>query len=193
MGAVRRLLTGTLIVSLSVVGLPMAVTASDDRPRSAGRALTIGGRSLSEVVGAPAAVVYRFALASLLDQADGQIGGVAVDAGGQPVAGRRVELARPRSEGEGRLVATTDVNGTFSFSGLGSGRYQAQLLIDDRVVATSEAIDLVEGAMQVSGVTLALAAEKREGLGLGAAMAIGAGVGLGVILLFAAATAGVPP
>ena len=76
---------------------------------------------------------------------------------------------------------------------LSSIHIQAQLLIDDRVVATSEAIDLVKGAMQVSGVTLALAAEKREGLGLGAAMAIGAGVGLGVILLFAAATAGVPP
>ena len=153
----------------------------------------MGGRSLSQFFGATVATAGRLVLADVVQQADGEISGVASDAEGQPLAGGRVDLTRPPEEGQGRLVARTDAAGTFSFAGLGSGRYEVRLLVGGQEVATSGAINLVEGTMQVSGVALAQAVETNGGLSLGAAMAIGAGIGLGVVVFLAFATAGVPP
>ena len=102
-------------------------------------------------------------------------------------------LSVPR---RGRLTTNTDVRGTFSFAGLGPGRYEVQLLVDEEVVATSGAMNLIEGAMQVRDIVLTRPQEDADGdgggLGLGAAIAIGAAVGFGVVLLFFSATAGRP-
>ena len=88
---------------------------------------------------------------------------------GQPFANQRVELQRPASAGQGRLVAVTDAEGHFEYRGLAPGRYEAELRLGDRVVATSGPIELSAGAMQVSALTLALPNVKvfLESLGVG--------------------------
>ena len=66
----------------------------------------------------PAFMVLLLSVAvtpDVLDQvAGGEISGVVVDAIRQPVADQRVELRRPSSQGPGRLVTTTDMNGQFA-------------------------------------------------------------------------------
>ena len=52
------------------------------------------------------------------------------------------------------MVATTDANGAFSYTGLGPGRYEVLYRVDDEVRARSGRIDLTAGAMQVSGLTV---------------------------------------
>lgn len=150
MGLLRRTLVFAILI-LSLIGIPLPAHAASGEESPP---LTFNGRPLSELLhgratGAP------FPLPALLQQGDGQISGVVVDASGQPVADQRVELRRPSSEGPLRLVATTDTNGQFVYGGLGPGRYEIELRDETRVLATSGPIELSEEAMRVSGVTVA--------------------------------------
>ena len=161
----HRILVFTLVVTLSSIGIPLlahAATGEESPP------LTFNGRPLSELLhgratGAP------FPLPALLQQGDGQISGVLLDQGGQPLADRRVELSRPRSEGEGRLVETTDADGAFSYTGLGPGRYEVLYRVDDEVRARSGPIDLAASAMQVSGVSVAVPPRNPDRIATGVA------------------------
>ena len=92
----------------------------------------------------------------LAQDTDGEITGAVTDAAGEPMADQRVELQRPASEDDRRVVAVTDMNGRFVFSRLGPGRYEVQLREDGRVIATSRPIDLSAGTMRMSGLTVAL-------------------------------------
>lgn len=78
-----------------------------------------------------------------------------VDPSGQPLAGQRVELRRPTRDGSGQLVTSTDTNGQFAYTGLRAGRYEVELRIEGRVVATSGPIELSAETMRVRNVTLA--------------------------------------
>ena len=86
----------------------------------------------------------------------GEIRGRVVAPLGQPVASQRVELRLPPQEGPLRLVATTDVDGQFTYPRLRPGRYDVELRENGRVVARSGPIELADGAMHVEGVTLTL-------------------------------------
>ena len=186
---VRHVIALTLAVSVAMVGTSVPLIASDDGAASPTGILTLFGQRLSELSGATGTRV----LAAWLDQTGGQISGTAVDVDGQPLVGYPVMLARPE---RGRLTTNTAARGTFSFAGLGPGRYEVQLLVDEEVVATSGAMNLIEGTMQVRDIVLTRPREDADadggGLGLGAAIAIGAAVGFGVVLLFFSATAGRP-
>ncbi len=57
----------------------------------------------------------------------------------------------------------------------------------DRVIASSGPVELSEGAMVVSGVTVSL---QRKGMSRGTKIAIGAAIGVGVLLLVLVQCAG---
>ena len=84
---------------------------------------------------------------------DGQISGVLVDAAGQPQAGQHVELWRAADKSL-RFGRITDANGRFVYRGLDAGRYEIELRIDGRAVATSGTIELVDRAAQVNDVVV---------------------------------------
>ena len=155
--AFRRISALTLVVTLSLIAMPRPTSAASEEEGAGARhrGLTINGQPLSQLLNATVTTRGAFPLAGLLEQADGQISGVVVDATGQPVADQRVELRRPSSEGPLRLVTTTDTNGQFVYGRLGPGRYEVELRDEGRVIATSGPIELSEGAMRVSGVTVA--------------------------------------
>jgi hypothetical protein len=100
------------------------------------------------------AVLLLAVTSTVAQDVEGEISGVVVDARGLAVADQRVELLGPDTDGRNRLIATTDSNGRFAFSRLGPGRYQVEVRVEDRVIARSSAIELTDGAMRVSGVSL---------------------------------------
>ena len=175
----RRVSALTLVLTLSLVGIPLpAHAAGDEPPALAGdRTLIFRGQPLWQFFYAPPGDRSR---ASVVEQPDGQIRGVLRDGDGQPLAARPVQLSRPRSEGPGRLTVLTDSTGAFSFPGLGPGRYEVQYRVDDEVIARSEHIILVAGAMQVTGITVTLPAQEPSSPGKFAA--VGAAIGGAVIL-----------
>ena len=130
--------------------------AANDGNDGPSHPLTINGRPLSQLVGGSAADSGEAPLVGVLTQdIDGEISGAVTDAAGRPLSHQRVELSRPRSVGEGRLVGMTDEAGRFVYRGLGPGRYEVELREAGRVIARSRPIDLSEGAMHVSGLTVA--------------------------------------
>ena len=191
MAKLRKILTLALTGSFCVIGMPICVMASEDGAVSPEQVLTLNGRPWSHLSAAKIAAGVRLRLVSVeaLPQTAGQIRGVALSATGQPLADQLVELSRPSRDGPGRLIATTDANGEFVYTGLRPGGYEVhlRLRVDNQVVARSGAIDLVEGQMQVTGVTLI--EHERRSKSRGAAMAIGVGLGalLGLVLGMAGA------
>lgn len=97
--ALRRLTAQTLVVTLMLLGVPVAANASDNEPHPI---LTLDGQPLLELIHLP-----RLGVAALGGQVEGRISGTVVNATGQPVAHQRIELRRPTSEGPGRLVTTS--------------------------------------------------------------------------------------
>jgi len=165
MSLISRISALTLALTLSLAGMPLPLhAAGDEAPAVAGdRTLTFRGQPLWQFLGdAPTGRLGT----SVLEQADGQIRGMLVNGDGQPLADQPVQLRRPSSEGRGRLTASTDATGAFSYTGLGLGRYEVEYLVEGDVIATSGRIDLVEGAMLVTGITVAPPA---SGLSRGAA------------------------
>ena len=179
-------LTLTLAASLCAVAMPTYVIASDDGTVPPEQELMLNGRSWSQLLARNVAAGARLRLSPSLPtsgqtrEATGQIRGVALSAEGQPLAGQLVELVRPRGDGAGRLIETTAANGEFAYAGLRPGRYEVylRLRVNNRVVARSGAIELVEGRMQATGVTLS--EPGRPSRSRGAAMAIGVAAGAGV-------------
>ena len=94
MGTVRRISARALVVTLSSIGVLLPAHAAGEESPS----LTLDGLPLSQLLNRTA-TGDSLPLSGLLRQSDGQISGVLVDADGQPLADRRVELSRPSSEG----------------------------------------------------------------------------------------------
>ena len=180
MRIVRRISALALVVTLSSIGVLLPAHAAGEESPS----LTLDGLPLSQLLNRTA-TGDSLLLSGLLRQSDGQISGVLVDADGQPLADRRVELSRPSSEGQGRLIATTDANGAFSYTGLGPGRYEVQFRVDDEVQARSGSVNLTMDAMQVSGLTVLVEPASGSGMSTGKWIAVGAGVGAAVFLMVA--------
>ena len=150
MGLVRRIVVFTLLLTLSLIGLPLPAHAASGEETPP---LTFNGRPLSELLhgratGAPFPLPAR----------DGQISGVVVDEDGRPVVEHAVQLTRVFSISGNRAeqisgTGMTNVEGGFSFSGLQLSDYEIKVLVADAVIA-SAAVTLVPGAMQVRGVTI---------------------------------------
>ena len=165
MGIVGR---PTALMLVAALSLPVPVPAAGEESAP----VTLNGRSLSagplsgllqgQVLGT-AEGVWR--------QSEGRISGVLQDETGRPLANQRVELARPSRDGSGRFVTTTDIRGAFSYVGLEPGRYEVLYRVDGEIVARSGPLDLVAGAMQLSGV--ALRADPGRGRGLHPAVWVG--------------------
>ena len=183
MELVRRISALTLVLTLSLVGIPLpAHAAGDEPPAVAGdRTLMFRGQPLWQFLYAPSGKRSR---ASVVEQTDGQIRGVLLDGDGQPLAAQPVQLSRPSRSGPGRLTVLTDATGAFSYTGLGPGRYyEVQYRVDDEVIARSERIILVAGAMQVTGITVPPPAQEPSSAGKFAAYGAGIGGAVGWVML----------
>ena len=190
MGMVRRISALALVVTLSLVGMPLPAHAADEEPPVvAGRhVLTIHGQPLWQLRNASPG---GFTLASLLEQENGEIRGVAVTGDDQPLADHTIRAKRiligenTRSE---RIVGTTrtDAEGQFSFTGLTASEYLVEVLRGDEVVGSTSLL-LAEGAMQVSGVAVSVS-NGDEG-GVNPWVWIGVGAGAFALLLVAVACA----
>ena len=184
----RRISALTLVLTLSLIGVPLPAHAADGESPPH----TINGLPLSRFLNRTAT---GDPLVGLLGQETGQISGVLLDEDGQPLADRRVELDRPSSEGQGRLAVTTDTNGTFLYTNLGPGRYEVQYRVDDEVVATSGRLDLAAGAMQMNVISIAPPPPEEpvsdpnwwQRRSTGAKVGIMAGLGFGVLIALMAA------
>ena len=187
----------TLIVSMFVAGMQVPAGAAGEEVVAGARhsGLTLNGRPLSELVGATATVRGRVPSPSLLEQESGHIGGVALDAQGQPLADHSVELLGVSEQGAATSVVaamTTNANGGFSFPGLGQGRYLVDVRADGRLVATSGPIVLAAGGMtftQVGSITQPSSSADGHGKGGLFWMAVGASVGVGAGLILTASSA----
>ena len=186
MGTTGRVLVLALIVTLSLVGLPLPVHAGGEEPP-----ITLRGRSLNP--GPLSELLYARlpeAASPLLEQAKSRINGLLQDADGEPLGDRRVEL-EPLSEQltrieavERRVHVTTDANGAFSFVGLDPGRYEVRHRVDGDTVASGQ-IELAAGANQVHNLTLP---EENQGLSKGAKILIGVSVAVLVVAVVGGAT-----
>ena len=139
MGIVRRISALVLVVALSLVGIPLPAQAEEERP-----AITLNGRPLSELL-RPRVSDPAHPLPALVQQGEGLISGVLLGQDGEALAGQRVELDRPASEGPGRPVATTGANGEFIFRSLGPGQYEVLYVADGDVVSRSNTVELTRG------------------------------------------------
>lgn len=89
MNLICRTVVFTLVLTLSLVGIPVPTHAVGDKSPP----LTFNGRPLSELLRGRATGV-PFPLPALRQQVSGQISGVALDAEGQPLAEQTVRLTR---------------------------------------------------------------------------------------------------
>ena len=79
----------------------------------------------------------------LLAATAGPVSGRAVDAGGRPLAGVRIELVRAtgsRSAGLPAQVQQTDARGTWSFRSVPAGEYVVRMSHDDRTTGVPVAV-----------------------------------------------------
>jgi len=180
---VRRLSVFVLVLTLSLIGIPLpAHAAAEEAPP-----ITLNGRPLSQLLNR-AVTGDPFPLALLLGQDTGQISGVAMDREGQPLAERTVHATRVftiANTGERATqnagTTTTDAAGQFSFTGLRASDYLVEVLSGDEVVA-SESLTLSEGAMQLRGISVSQSPSDEGGMSTAAKTAIGAGVVAGIAL-----------
>lgn len=191
MTRIHEFLAAVLTAAVCLVGLPICALASDAATAPPGQELTLNGRAWSSLNTANVDTANRLRIVPigpLTQAADqpreraGQVGGVARNAAGLPLAGQLVELSRPRRDGSGSLTTTTDVNGEFRFTGLGPGRHEARLRRDDQVVASSGALYLVESQMAITGIVLAEPARKARSRGTAMAIGVAVGAGTGALL-----------
>ena len=84
MGLVRHTSALALVVTLSLMGIPLPAHAGEESPP-----LTLNGHPLSQLLNG-AAPGDPFRLAGLLEQETGEVSGVASDSEGQPLADRTV-------------------------------------------------------------------------------------------------------
>ena len=175
MGLVRRTSALAVVVTLSVIGIPLPAHASEKPPP-----LTLNGHPLLQLLNR-AAAGDPLLLAGLLEQETGQIRGVGVDGEGQPLAHRTVRLKSfvrvgPRRREQVVGTDTTNLLGQFSFAGLAAGEYFVELLIGDDI-ALSAPFTLTEGAMQVRGVSVSY----EGGMSTATKVALYAGLAAGAI------------
>ena len=108
---VRRVASLTLVVTLSLIGIPLPLHAADDESPPS-RILTINGLPFSQVLNRTAPG-DPLALAGTLAQDTGQISGLALDGEGQPMADHTVRLTRIVMVGGSRSEQVSGTDGTF--------------------------------------------------------------------------------
>ena len=120
------------------------------------------------------APINLVAAGRVIVQANGAISGIAsVD--GKPLANVTVRL---RNVDTGQLVGNTTANaqGSFSFSGLGSGNFVVETVAaNGTILGTSTAIALTSAAMVATGITVSTSAAAVAAAGGVSAAAAGAG------------------
>ena len=116
MNIVRRVSALTLVVALSLIGIPLPAHAEGGESPL----LTINGLPLSQLLNRTAPG-DPLAVAGLLGQETGQISGVALDEDGQPLAAQAVQLkqvftsqGRRAEQVSGRDTTNTDRLATIS-------------------------------------------------------------------------------
>lgn len=189
-----------LAVTMTNLGLPVPIYAADEPEQPATRTavITLGGQTLGQflrttVRPAGGLSLAAFAPGGYRQPLNGQISGVALSRRGRPLRGRRVELRLPgpnqpgapfRRPGSGsRLVTVTDVQGRFSFTGLGPGRYVVELSAGGEVATVP--VTLSEDAMVVTGITVS-EPPNSPGVSRRRQLFLGLGIGaLGVLFYFA--------
>ena len=172
MELVRRISALTLVLTLISLGVPLPADAADGRSPP----FTLNGLPLTQLSNRIASAVLDPSF-SLLGQETGEISGVALDGGGQPLVDRAVRLTRIVMVGDSRGqqlsgTSTTSTEGRFSFAGLQASEYLVEVLAGDEVVAGASAT-LTAGAMQVRGLTVTGLAATDSGLSRGAKIGIG--------------------
>ena len=191
MDIVRRVSALTLVVALSLIGIPLpAHAAGEESPR-----LTINGHALSQLLNRTAPG-DPLPLAGLLGQETGQISGVALNENGQPLAAQAVQLKQVFTS-QGRRAEqvsgrdTTNADDAFSFTGLQASDYLVEVLSGDEVIASAP-VTLADGAMQVSGISVAPPAAASDPnwwprRSTAAKVGIVVGIGFGVLIALMAA------
>ena len=88
---IRRVSALTLVVALSIIGIPLPASAADAEVVAKG--LTLNGLPLSQLLNRTAPG-DPLGLAGLLGQETGQISGVALDTDGQPLGSTGIGASR---------------------------------------------------------------------------------------------------
>ena len=157
----RRILTVTLVVALVTMGVPIPANASGEQgqPSARNRVLTLNGRPIRQLVSTTrhSRDAFLFSGLTQAQPSNGQISGIVLDQDGQPLRAHPVQLKRSLDVGGRRGVqvagtTTSDANGLFSFTELTAGTFEVEVLIDEELFTTP--VELSEGAMVVSGVTV---------------------------------------
>ena len=163
-----------LVIGVSVIGRPLpASAAGDETPAGAQhRGLAINARPLTQLLGLTDIGVRTLSSGGRLEQATGQICGIVMDAAGKPLPHQRVELHRPRAQGRGHVVVTTDAKGAFSYTGLRSGRYEVEWISDGLTVVRSGPIELSPETRQITSVTLVRPLPPPQEVGPGVARSV---------------------
>ena len=185
----RRVSAFVLVVAAAVMGVPLPASSAgqEDVVVAARPGLTLNGQPLAELVRAPSAGRDHLPPVSLSEPASGQLIGVALDEAGEPIAGEPVQLRHIGPSSEVMAQTVTDLNGRFSFSALGRGRYAVDLRVNGHVAETSGPVALAAGGMtfiQLGGApTRRSPGDEEKGRNAGYWTALGAGVGgaLGVL------------
>ena len=187
MSRVRRVSALALILSLSIIGIPLPAHAGGEESPP----LTINGLPLSQVLNRTA-LGDPIPLAGLLRQETGQISGVVVGPEGEVLTGHTVQVKRiTGGSGGGRMelvvgTTTTDAEGRFSFTALEPNDYRVEVLNGDDVIGDTF-LTLAAGAMQAGGIRVATGAPGWWGRrSTGAKVGIITGIGLGIFLTTAA-------
>ena len=194
MGTVRRISALTLVVTLSLISFAIPIHAADEDLLP----ITINRLPLSQLLNGTAPS-DPFLLAGLLEQESGEIGGIALDREGLPLANHTVRVTRVFTAGDSRALqvtgtTATDDEGRFSFGGLQASNYLLEVLRGDEVVASVSATP-TESSMRVSEIYIAESAElEREGwwgqrstaakVGIGVALGVGATSGVLACVVF---------
>ena len=148
---------------------------------------------LLRTVVAVALIAAVSGVAPLLADSAGRVSGYALDAGGRPLSGRRVELVELVRAMQGQAVGVsvqanvTDARGAWSFSSVPFGEYVVRMVYRDRTAGVRVSVTEASGVLGVLIVEPSL--PLLEGLSQGRVAPADAGTGGVTTFAVAAATA----
>ena len=145
---------------------------------------------LLRTVVAVALIAAVSGVAPLLADSAGRVSGYALDAGGRPLSGRRVELVRAmqgQAVGVSVQANVTDARGAWSFSSVPFGEYVVRMVYRDRTAGVRVSVTEASGELGVLIVEPSL--PSLEGVSQGQVAPAAAGTGGVTTFAVAAATA----
>ena len=107
---------------------------------------------LLRIVVAVALIAAVSGVAPLLADSAGRVSGYALDAGGRPLSGRRVELVRAmqgQAVGVSVQANVTDARGAWSFSSVPFGEYVVRMVYRDRTAGVRVSVTEASGVLGV--------------------------------------------